>query len=187
MQIWKKTKNMVRKTARYSSLALGCLLLTAAAANADCGATAGRLTHFTRLPLPTRPESTHPQLPGVNPIVGLWHVNYVSGGAPFLESFDTWHADGTEFETANFNPVEGNVCVGAWKKVGPRTVQLNHIGWNFDSAGNSIGTFTLNETNTVSRDGNTYTGTFDYKVFDPDGNLLYEATGTQTATRITAD
>jgi len=46
-------------------------------------------------------------------IVGLWHVNFTAtsddnfppGGPypstpfPFLESFKTWHADGTEFET----------------------------------------------------------------------------------------
>jgi hypothetical protein len=187
MQI-RNTRNIIRNTVCYSALALSCMLLTTVAANADCGgATAGRLTRFTRLPMAAQPAASHPQRPGVNPIVGLWHVNYVSGGAPFLESFDTWHADGTEFETANFNPVEGSVCVGVWKKVGPRTVQLNHIGWNFDAAGNSIGTFTLNETNTVSWDGNTYTGTFDYKVYDTDGTPVYEATGTQTATRITVD
>ncbi len=59
-------------------------------------------------------------------IVGLWHVNYTGtsddnfppGGPypptpfPFLESFKTWHADGTEFENAFLPPTGGNICFG---------------------------------------------------------------------------
>jgi hypothetical protein len=82
--------------------------------------------------------------------------------------------------------MEGNVCVGIWKHKG-QTIVLNHIGWNFDMSGNSIGTFTLTENNIVGAGGNTYNGTFDYKVFDVDGNLIQEITGTQTVTRISAD
>jgi hypothetical protein len=52
-------------------------------------------------------------------------------------------------------------------------------------SGNSLGSFPLDETNTVSRNGLTYTGTFDLKFYDVDGNLVDELTGTQTATRIT--
>lgn len=77
--------------------------------------------------------------------------------------------------------------MGVWKKVGARSVQLSHIGWNFDSAGNPIGTFTLRETNTVAKDGASYSGNFDYKVYDLNGNLLFEATGTQSATRVTVN
>jgi hypothetical protein len=57
-------------------------------------------------------------------IVGLWHVlytatydnNFPPGGPypptpfPFLESFKTWHADGTEFENAFLPPAGGNIC-----------------------------------------------------------------------------
>jgi len=185
MQASMKAKELIRRALRSSSLALGCLLLTAAAANADCGATVGRLARFTSVPVILHFGNSTPLPLGINPIVGVWHVNYVSGGAPFLESFDTWHADGTEFEIAN--PIDGNVCVGAWKQVGTRTVRLRHIGWNFDTAGNSIGTFTLAETNTVSSDGNSYSGNFDYKVYDTDGKVTYEATGTQSAPRISAN
>src|SRR5689334_15175614 len=35
-------------------------------------------------------------------IVGLWDVTYTtSDNQPFQESFDMWHRDGTELETAN--------------------------------------------------------------------------------------
>ena len=117
-------------------------------------------------------------------IVGLWYVNYTSGGQLLYESFDQWHSDGTELENPNLAPATGPLCVGVWKQVGTRTFRLHHVGWNFDINGNSLGSFTLDETNTVSRNGLTYKGTFDLKFYDVDGNLVDEVTGTQTATRI---
>jgi hypothetical protein len=33
-------------------------------------------------------------------IVGLWHAVYTSGGETAFESFETWHADRTEFEAS---------------------------------------------------------------------------------------
>jgi len=121
-------------------------------------------------------------------IVGLWHVNYTAAdGSHFLESFDTWHADGTEFENANLPPAVGNICYGVWKPIAPRTVQLHHVGWMFNADGSSAGTFTLDEVNTVTLDGKTYKGTFDFKVYNVSGNLLAEVKGTMLATRITVN
>jgi len=117
-------------------------------------------------------------------IVGLWYVNYTSGGELLYESFDQWHSDGTELENPNLAPATGPLCVGVWKQVGERTFRLHHVGWNFDFNGNSLGSFTLDETNTVSRNDLTYKGTFDLKFYDVDGNLVDEVTGTQTAKRI---
>ena len=143
-------------------------------------ATAYEMPYLAQLAGKTKQDSN-------SPIVGVWHVTYTSGGQLFLETFDTWHSDGTEFEIANATPTVGNVCVGVWKKKGARGVQLFHIGWNFDPSGNPIGTFTLEETNTVAKDGATYSGTFDFKIYDPDGNLQFEATGTLEAARITVN
>ena len=42
------------------------------------------------------------------------------------------------------------------------------------------------QANTVSPDGSTYSGNFDQKFYDLNGNFLFEVTGTVTATRITA-
>ena len=120
-------------------------------------------------------------------IVGLWYVNYTSGGQPLYESFDQWHSDGTELENPNLAPATGPLCVGVWKQTGARTFKLHHVGWNFDINGNSLGTFTLDEKNTVGPNGQTYHGTFDLKFYDVDGNLVAEVTGTQSATRITVD
>ena len=117
-------------------------------------------------------------------IVGLWHVYYTdSTGNPFCEAYDMWHADGNEWETSFGDPRQGNYCLGVWKKVGPRTVQLSHFGWLYNSDGSPAGYFTLSETDTVSRNGDSYMGTFDFKQYDANGNFLVEVTGTQAATR----
>ena len=114
--------------------------------------------------------------------------NYTaSDGSPFLESFKTWHADGTEFENAFLPPIGGNVCFGVWKEVSHLTVKLHHVGLMFNPDGSIKATFTVDELDTVAADNKTYSGTFDFKVFDPSGNLLQEVKGTTAAMRITVD
>jgi hypothetical protein len=140
-------------------------------------------------------------------IVGLWHVNFTAnydenfppGGPfpptpfPFVESFKTWHADGTEFENAFLPPTGGNICYGVWKDLGKGTVKLHHIGLMFNSDGSLSAIFTDDETDTVSSDGKTYKGMFDFKLWPPSydavgvGKPIAEVKGTVAATRITVD
>lgn len=122
-----------------------------------------------------------------NSIVGLWHVTFVkSDGSPFYQSFDVWHSDQTEFESANVSPLNGNVCVGVWRETKGRSVQLHHVGWHFEG-GVLTATFTLDETNTLASDGTTYKGTFLYQRYDLAGNPLLRVAGTLTANRITVE
>jgi hypothetical protein len=137
-------------------------------------------------------------------IVGLWHLIYTanttspSNAFPptpfqFSESFKTWHGDGTEFENAFLPPTGGNICFGVWKETGHGSVKLHHIGLMFDSTGKVSNIFTIDETDTVARNGKTYSGTFDFKLWPPSfdtvgvGDPLAEVTGTTAATRITVD
>jgi hypothetical protein len=121
-------------------------------------------------------------------IVGLWHLKYTaSDGSPFLESFKTWHSDGTEFENAFLPPIGGNVCFGVWKTAGHLTVKLHHVGLMFNPDGSIRATFTVDEVDSVAADNKTYSGTFDFKVFDPNGNQVAEVKGTTAGTRITVD
>jgi hypothetical protein len=110
-------------------------------------------------------------------IVGLWHVVYTQDdGSPFNQTFKMWHSDGIEFENAVLPPVGGDICYGVWKQTGSRSVKLHHIGlfWGPDPStpGNFVvvGTFTVDETNTVSEDGKSYTGHFVFSQFDASGN-----------------
>lgn len=140
-------------------------------------------------------------------IVGLWHViytgtyddNFPPGGPyppipfQFLESFKTWHADGTEFENAFLPPTGSNICYGVWKDVGEHCVKLHHIGLMFNPDGSLLAIFTVDETDTVEPDGKTYKGMFDFKLWPPSyeavgkGTPISEVKGTTAATRITVD
>lgn len=116
-------------------------------------------------------------------IVGTWHVTYTAGGSPFGEAFIQWHSDGTEWENINFPILGGNICMGSWKPIDGMHVSRYHIGWHYVN-GILAGYFTETETNEVARDGNSYRGTNNSKVYDLAGNLLVEVPGTSAATRI---
>jgi hypothetical protein len=140
-------------------------------------------------------------------IVGLWHVlytatsddNFPPGGPtpptpfPFLESFKTWHGDGTEFENAFLPPAGGNICFGVWKDLGDHRVKLHHIGLMFAPDGSISSIFTDDETVTVASDGKTYKGMFVFKLWPSSydavgvGVPISEVKGTMAATRITVD
>ena len=140
-------------------------------------------------------------------IVGLWHVlytatydnNFPPGGPyppapfPFLESFKTWHADGTEFENAFLPPTGGNICFGVWKDLDDSRVKLHHIGLMFNPDGSLSAIFTVDETDTVASDGKTYKGMFDFKLWPPSydavgaGTPIAEVKGITAATRIAVD
>jgi hypothetical protein len=194
-----------RWSRRFSVLAavvgLG-LLFSASGANAGC-AVPYKVASAPAIPF----LSPHWQDEGNEKasIVGLWHViytgtsddNFPPGGPfpptpfQFLESFKTWHADGTEFENAFLPPSGGNVCFGVWKEVDDCTVKLHHIGLMFNPDGSLLAIFTVDETDKVASDGKTYKGSFDFKLWPPSydavgkGTPISEVKGTTAATRIT--
>lgn len=197
----------------FAVLVVG-LFFSATQAKADCGGWGKNAPpSATRIPFvtpsantpvshPTDEDSRQPET-----IVGLWHVVYTAtystsgplpvpvvppGSFPFVQSYKTWHADGTEWENAFLPPSGGNVCFGVWKQLENGTVKLHHIGLMFAPDGSIANVFTVDEINCVSRDGKTYSGTFDFKIFDATdifgtGTPLQELKGTTAATRITVD
>ncbi|MGB7281251.1 MAG: hypothetical protein WBE13_03230 [Candidatus Acidiferrum sp.] len=202
------------RSGRFSAVALLVglgLLLTPTGARAGCGfpSKAGPTPRIPFLTLsPQNQDGDEPREPAT--IVGLWHVDYTatfstpgpplpvpspapSGGFQFIQSYKTWHADGTEFENAFLPPTGGNVCYGVWKDLGHGMVKLHHIGLMFTPDGTALANiFTVDETDTVSADGRTYTGHFDFKIYDPTdvfgtGTVVQELKGTTAATRITVD
>jgi hypothetical protein len=124
-------------------------------------------------------------------IVGFWHVLFVSGGQPFDEGYDQWHSDGTEIlnDTAPPQPANGagTICLGVYKKTGPRTYKLKHPFWSFDATGTLVGTGVILETVTVNQSGNHYTGSFEFITYDLKGNVTFDTTGELKAERITVD
>jgi hypothetical protein len=118
-----------RRELRGAALALVAIamLLATTTANAGCGSRGGSgPSAAVSLPalagLTAAPDGTS------HSIVGLWHVTYkMADGSFYYESYDTWHSDGTEWESANMSPLLGNICEGVWKQAG-RAVHLQPRG-----------------------------------------------------------
>ena len=101
-------------------------------------------------------------------IVGTWLVDYGPVGYAFIQ----WHSDGTEWENITHPTVGGNICMGSWIPTGPWTYSRNHYGWIFDSTGTIAGYFNETETDRLSRDGNSYSGTNVTIFYDLSGTVV---------------
>src|SRR5262245_8939626 len=72
-------------------------------------------------------------------IVGMWTVTFLIGDGPQMydQAFEQFHADGTEFTNdVAVPPAAGNICLGIWEPTGPRSINLHHLGWNWDTSVN---------------------------------------------------
>jgi hypothetical protein len=151
------------------------------------------------------------------PIVGLWAFKYTSmgnsktlgipDGAPIDNGTTGWFADGNEITFSGArNPIVGATCIGVWKQTGERTYVLNHIGlsWNpiapsaapagpgnpGGGPGAADGPAFIKQSVTLSRDGQSYTGTFSINQLLPDGKTPATPApikGIIAATRITVE
>lgn len=128
------------------------------------------------------PTALQPGLPAS--IVGLWTVTFYSGGVIVDQAFDAWHSDGTELLNDFTDPIEGNVCLGAWTQTGPQTYKLKHPSWTFDTNGTLTGTAWIFETVTLGPGGNGYDGPYTISLFDTEGNPIATYGGTIKAYRI---
>jgi len=142
--------------------------------------------------------------PGNAGIVGLWKFTFAVDGAQpgsFLD-FGTviWHADGTEVTISGGRPPStGDICMGAWKQVGPNTYKLNHIALAWVSSDTPpeaggpqpaafLGPGIETQVVTLSRSGNSFEGRFTLDQYQADGKtLVVHFAGKVVATRITAD
>jgi hypothetical protein len=173
----------------YRSILLSAAAIALMAGNssaqASCGAPLGaKAGVISKMPhLKLSPSQAAPE--GYGSIVGMWMNNFIVGGNVVVTSISTWHSDGTEFDNVDLPPIVGNICQGVWESTGVGKVQEHHFGWTFDQSGNPSGYFTLEQTLKLSRDGLRYSGPFDQKYYDNQGNLLTEINGDMSATRFT--
>ena len=124
---------------------------------------------------------------GYGSIVGLWKNAWVVGGQIAFYSIAAWHSDGTEFDNVDLSPTEGNICQGVWESTGIGRVLEHHLGWWFDANGNPGGYFTLEQRIKMDRRGLTYSGPFDLKYYDNNGNPVNAVTGEMQAERFTGN
>ncbi|HEX3943512.1 MAG TPA: hypothetical protein VHW69_05435 [Rhizomicrobium sp.] len=164
------------------SAAAFALVAGTVSAEAACGVPQTAQAAQIKLP-PLKPATR----PSGDSIVGFWQVSLIVDGQVVLHTMKTWHEDGTEYDNADLPPTGGNVCGGAWVNTGHRKVHNVHYGWTFDANSNPSGMFIETEDDKVARDGNSYTGPFDQKFYDVNGQLVNELSGTVSATRVSAE
>ncbi len=168
------------------SAAAIALIAGSVSAQASCGASLTAKTTPMNLQHIKLPASEAAPL-GYGSIVGVWNNSVIVGGNTIASSITTWHSDGTEFDNVDFPPVTGNICQGVWESHGVRNVTEHHMGWTFDNNSNPTGYFTLEQTVKLNRQGTAYSGPFDQKFYDVNGNLVNEIAGEFSATRFTGN
>jgi hypothetical protein len=138
-----------------------------------------------------------------DPIVGMWKVVFLAKGntgpdappdmTPIDSAIVQWHADGTEIMNSGRPAQDGNFCLGVWERIGLNKYKLNHFALGNDPAnaptgiGNPAGPTHIQETITLSRDGNQFSGSFILDATDPAGNIGPHIIGVIKATRITVN
>ena len=122
-------------------------------------------------------------------LVGMWRADFLVGDALYDQTLQQFHSDGTENILSNgLPPALGNVCLGIWKRVGPRTFKLRHLAWNWDADGTFAGLFEMIVTFTVNRSGE-YRGTFVADSYDLSNERIPElhVEGEVTALRLAVE
>lgn len=131
-------------------------------------------------------------------IVGMWHTTFrLDSGNVYDETLEQFHDDGTELLISNgLPPALGNVCIGIWKRVGPRAYKLRHMTWNwspdkggFGVRGTFAGHFELQVSFSLDPSGRTFQGRWSAQNFDTTGKHLpdLDAEGVVRGVRLTID
>jgi hypothetical protein len=143
----------------------------------------------------------------LEPIAGLYEVTMTAkgngsmglpDGALVDHAYSAWHADGNEIMNSGRPAGDGNFCMGTWAQTGSRTYTLSHfmLSWaqsldpnGVDIDNTFVGPASIQETVTLARDGQSYTGTFVLTQYDTNYNIILPGgipiKGTVTGTRKT--
>jgi len=128
-----------------------------------------------------------------DPIVGMWNVQFTSGGTTIDFGYSQWHSDGTEImNSGGHTPASGNFCLGVWAKTGHNSYQVNHIALSYVPSldppyGTLAATVNIREYVTLDHSGNTFTGTFTFDITPVSGTGPPQIAGTITGQRITVN
>jgi hypothetical protein len=102
-----------------------------------------------------------------------------------FRAFEAYHQGGTLTTTGNANsPALSSPGIGTWQRTGMRTFSAPLQFFTFNPDGSFAGIVKIAGQIHLSADGNSYTGTNTFAVYDPDGNLVFSGCGTEVATRL---
>lgn len=152
-------------------------------------ASTARLMFLAATPPATTKAMPNP-LQYLEPIAGLYEVTLTAegngptglpDGAPVDHAYVQWHADGTELMNSGRPAGNGDFCMGTWAQTSSHTYTLNHFALSWAQSVNAngvdidntfVGPARIQETITLSKDGNSYTGTFVLTQYDTNYNII---------------
>jgi hypothetical protein len=132
----------------------------------------------------------------VAPIVGLWHVKFITKDSPPVPDgteidagYAQWHSDGTEIMNSGGRaPDTSSFCLGVWTEVGKYTYKLNHFAISWDPTGQSlIGPANIKEVVVLDDNNNHFSGTFTIDQYDESGNVKAHLQGVIVGDRVGVD
>jgi hypothetical protein len=100
---------------------------------------------------------------------------------PIDSAYVQWHSDGTEIMNSGRPAQDGNFCVGVWKRIGKSSYKLDHFALGNDTTnatsgiGNPAGPTQIRENVVLSRDGNSYSGSFTLDAYDTSGHNVAQS------------
>jgi hypothetical protein len=147
----------------------GCALFSASANASSCGSAANGASPVALPQMRVLEPMSEVQVAAQSnagdnddSIVGLWHILFLvppTSALPsgvFDEGFDQFHSDGLEIlnDTAEPQPANGagTICLGVYKKTGPRSYKVKHPFWIVDELGHTSGSGVILETITLNAD-----------------------------------
>lgn len=124
-----------------------------------------------------------------DPIVGMWNVQFTSGGATIDFGYSQWHSDGTEImNSGGHTPASQNFCLGVWARTGFAAYKVNHFALSYDPATGALAAYVnIREYVTLSHNGNSFSGTFTIDITPVSGPAPPQIAGTITGQRITVN
>ena len=123
-------------------------------------------------------------------LIGSWKLTVTSQTDAPIPQLVTYGADGTTITSANQRPgANGQINVttagqGAWVQTGDHQFSDTFVSLIFTQTGDTVGSIDVTDNIALAADGQSFVGTFDAQVLDPDGNLETEGDGNESGTRI---
>jgi hypothetical protein len=126
---------------------------------------------------------------GQSQLEGVWesHVTLTDCNGHTIAAFLAYEAfasGGTLTSTDNTPPTLHGPGLGTWRHLGGRNYAAPFQFFNFNADGSFAGVQKINRQIVVAPNGHGYTSTVAFASYDPNGNLLFQGCGTETAVRL---